>query len=128
MNEKLKQAELHKDSFFQAAIEAEEIRQDRIALFVDELLGGKPISCWIRTQKVQLTYSDVEEQMNEMLGSGALEGKIAGINLIRYHFGDAGKDESLLDYYKSNVSLAAHTLISKHYESIIEEAAIDSYA
>ncbi len=128
MNSKLRQAEFYMDAFFQEAIEAEEIRQDRIALFVDELLGGKPIPCWIRTQKVQLTYSDVEQQMNDMLESGVIDALPANTNLIRYHFGDNSKDVSLLDHWKANVSLAAWELIAKHYNSIIEESAIDKAA
>ena len=128
MNSKLKQAEIYASAAFLNAIEAEEIRQDRISLFVDELLGGQPVTCCINLKRVQLTYSDVEAEMNDMLNSGELEAQKAGINLIRYHFGDGSKDESLLDEYKANVSLAAYTLISRHYTSIIEESGIDKAA
>lgn len=124
MPNNLKQAGIYSEAAFLSALDAEEQRQARISLFVDEILWGKPVTCRINLRRVQLTISDVVDHMNSMLEQGQLEAKTAEVNLIRYIY--AWQDETMLDDYSNNVSMAAHELVSKHYQSIIEEAAIDN--
>ncbi len=128
MNSKLKQAANYSEARYLKALDDEERRQAMISRFVDELLGGHPVTARINLIRVTLTYSDVEQQMNDMLESGVIDALPANTNLICYHFGDDSNDVSLLDHWKANVSLAAWELIAKHYDSIIEESAIDKAA
>ena len=115
---KLKQAEAFSVEAYDKALDDEERRQALISRFVDELLAGKPITAWVNSKRVHLSYPDVLDMMNDMYESGAMSPTDAEIGLILYHH--EGADESLLDEYKANVSLAAFELIAKHYDSIIE--------
>jgi hypothetical protein len=123
MNNQLKRAESFSVAAYYKALDDEERRQALISRFVGELLSGKPITSRVNLQRVQLSYPDVLDMMNDMYCSEKMDPEPGEIGLIRYHY--EGADESLLDEYKANVSLAAFELIAKHYDSIIEEMHID---
>lgn len=128
MNAQLKAATENYEAQILNALDLEEHKQARIQFFVDELLGGQKVITRVNLKRVQLTYSDVEEVLNDMCADGEIDPAAANINLIRFHFGDGEQDIDLLNQWKENVHLAAFKLIGQHYNAIIEEAAFDAAA